>query len=700
MTRINTNVSSLIAQNSLSRSNNALQISLTRLSTGLRINSGRDDPAGLIASEAIRSDIVSLEKAISNSERVNQVISTADSALGQASKLLNDIRGLVTESANVGAISEDQIAANQLQIDSSLEALNLIANTTSFQGRRLIDGSLDFTTTTTAGSGFDTIVDLNIDQANLGTAGSVAVDVQISAAATQAQITNTLGFSPDAAANTTLTFAAEADFAAGTFASDAAAALFFQGTTPGTSLVGVTIQFVGQALLGAGNETAAYDSTANTLTITIDSAAVTTSTFIATAVNNQVAEFQVVPTAGAGTIAAADLLAVSRLTAADAVTVTAAPAFLGPNLNNTQVDIVGSAAQAAGTAVAAYNASAGTLTITVHNTFNTTLAVIAAAITLVPEFTGAAVVGGDGNINVGQGNLADFDASASTGNTGGGVLNDDIVLELSGADGLQILNLGIGTSRNQFRDAVNLLSDATGVISTITGSTLNLTSSAYGTDAFVDVNVITEGALGTFVTGLGNVSRARDLGDDIVATVNGVGANGDGNTLSINTATLDLSLSVNAGSSTNIAFTITGGGGLFQLGPDVVSNQQARIGITSVSSARLGGVDGLLYQVGSGENAAMDTDTGLAARIVDQAINKVTTLRGRLGAFQRTTVDTNIAALNDTLNNITAAESQIRDADFAKETASLTRAQILVQAGTSVLAIANSNPQNVLALLR
>ena len=89
-----------------------------------------------------------------------------------------------------------------------------------------------------------------------------------------------------------------------------------------------------------------------------------------------------------------------------------------------------------------------------------------------------------------------------------------------------------------------------------------------------------------------------------------------------------------------------------------------------------------------------------AANIVNEAIDQVTSLRGRLVAFQKTIVDTNIRSLNDALVNLTDAESAIRDADFASETAALTRAQVLVQAGTSVLAIANSNPQNVLSLLR
>ena len=126
----------------------------------------------------------------------------------------------------------------------------------------------------------------------------------------------------------------------------------------------------------------------------------------------------------------------------------------------------------------------------------------------------------------------------------------------------------------------------------------------------------------------------------------------------------------------------------------------ARLGITSVNTARLGGVSGKLFQLGSGGSADLLSDPTTAARIIEEAINQVTGLRGRLGAFQRTTLETNKNALNDTLVNLTDAESQIRDADFAAETAALTRAQILVQSGTTVLALANQNPQNVLSLLR
>jgi flagellin len=277
-----------------------------------------------------------------------------------------------------------------------------------------------------------------------------------------------------------------------------------------------------------------------------------------------------------------------------------------------------------------------------------------------------------------------------------------LVFELGGATGSEVFSVLAGASISELAAQINLVSDATGVGATINGTTLELTSTAYGSAAFVDLSIISEGSgtvpSGTFTTSIGAGDRAT--GTDAVAKINGIDANANGNSLSLNTATLDLKLDLASGFIGNIAFDITGGGALFQLGPDVVSNQQARIGITSVNTAALGGSSGLLYQLASGGTADLATDATTAATIVEQAIDQVTTLRGRLGAFQRTLLETNKNALSDTLINLTEAQSQIRDADFAAETAALTRAQILVQSGTTVLQVANQSPQNVLALLR
>ncbi|MCA9016961.1 MAG: flagellin, partial [Planctomycetaceae bacterium] len=85
--------------------------------------------------------------------------------------------------------------------------------------------------------------------------------------------------------------------------------------------------------------------------------------------------------------------------------------------------------------------------------------------------------------------------------------------------------------------------------------------------------------------------------------------------------------------------------------------------------------------------------------IIEEAVNRVSTLRGRLGAIQKNVIETNVSSLGVALENISEARSQIVDTDFAVETANLTKAQILNQAGISVLSIANQNPQQVLSLL-
>ena len=491
MSRINTNTSSLTAQIRLNRTNSDLQTSLTRLSTGLRINTGKDDPAGLIASEALRSDITAINKALSNTNRATQIISTADSALGQVSSLLNDVRGLITEAANKGAMSDDEIAANQLQVDSSLEAINRIAQTTTFQGRKLLDGSLDFQVA--QGTNFSRIKDLEINSANLGATGSVDISINVVSTATKAT----------------------KDVALNARAADAAA------NPPVTAIT-------------------------------------------------------------AGTI------------------------------------------------------------------------------------------------------------------------GDALTMQLSGANGSEVFKFEKGTSGAQIASAINLLKDSTGVEATFASATntLSFTSGEFGSDQAVSIEIISEGSQGTFTTAVGAVTRVT--GSDIVATVNGATTTGKGNTLSINTPALSLKAAMASGLADNstAAFKISGGGAQFQLGPDVVSNQQARLGIRSLNTAKLGGVEGRLYEIASDGSASLAKDVTKAAKIVDEVINKVSTMRGRLGAFQRTALESNSVSLNDTLTNLTEAESSIRDADFAKESAALTRAQILVQSGTSVLGIANQSSQSVLSLLR
>ncbi len=144
MSRINTNIPSIQAQHKLAANNFDLSVRLERLSTGLRINRGRDDPAGLIASETLRSEIRGISQAIENSTRAMNVIATAEGALNEISALLLDMQALVNHAANTGAISEEEIDADQLQIDSLIEAIDRIANTTQFGGRKLLNGNYEY----------------------------------------------------------------------------------------------------------------------------------------------------------------------------------------------------------------------------------------------------------------------------------------------------------------------------------------------------------------------------------------------------------------------------------------------------------------------------------------------------------------------------------------------------------------------------
>ncbi|HOB75267.1 MAG TPA: flagellin [Phycisphaerae bacterium] len=152
MTRINSNISAIRAMHHFARNQGDMDVHLERLSTGLRINRGKDDPAGLIASETLRNEIRGISQAIDNSQRAISVLSTAEGALNEISALLLDIRGLITHASNRGAISNDELEADQLQIDSLLESIDRIANTTQFGGEKLINGRFAYTVSGLAAS--------------------------------------------------------------------------------------------------------------------------------------------------------------------------------------------------------------------------------------------------------------------------------------------------------------------------------------------------------------------------------------------------------------------------------------------------------------------------------------------------------------------------------------------------------------------
>lgn len=142
-----TNVNTLSLLNILNKTTADQSTSLTRLSTGSRINVGKDDPAGLIAVNSLQSELTNVNASITNNQRTDSVLSVADKALNEVTGLLDDVQSLALASANQDGLSASEVAANQAQIDNALEAIDRIVGSTEFNGKKLLDGSLGINTT-------------------------------------------------------------------------------------------------------------------------------------------------------------------------------------------------------------------------------------------------------------------------------------------------------------------------------------------------------------------------------------------------------------------------------------------------------------------------------------------------------------------------------------------------------------------------
>jgi flagellin len=200
--------------------------------------------------------------------------------------------------------------------------------------------------------------------------------------------------------------------------------------------------------------------------------------------------------------------------------------------------------------------------------------------------------------------------------------------------------------------------------------------------------------------------RYTDYGQDVTARVNGMTVQGNGLRISPRGSVLNADITLTTEFATQTAasatFYVTGGGANFAITPQLDGGSIARIGLNAVTTASLGDRNtGLLFSLGTGEANALSSKRFKEAQdIVRLAATQIAELRGRLGSFQKSTLDTTENSLMVTFENVSSAESQIRDADFAAETSNLTRSQILVQSAGLVLANTNRAPQNVLQLLQ
>ncbi len=136
------NPNALSAQRILNNNLIQTQNSFVKLATGLRINTGADDPAGLIAGEFLSAKLRELEAESRALDRAEHVATTADGAIGEVSELLGEARALVVANAN-GGLTDAEREANQMELDSILSTVDRIAGTTQFNSDNLLDGSAD-----------------------------------------------------------------------------------------------------------------------------------------------------------------------------------------------------------------------------------------------------------------------------------------------------------------------------------------------------------------------------------------------------------------------------------------------------------------------------------------------------------------------------------------------------------------------------
>jgi flagellin len=280
----------------------------------------------------------------------------------------------------------------------------------------------------------------------------------------------------------------------------------------------------------------------------------------------------------------------------------------------------------------------------------------------------------------------------------GGSLASATTFELAGTLGAELLSFASGSTVEQVTTGINSVTAATGVSAIVGGGGIILNSTEYGSSQFVRVKALQSDFIATFG------GTQLDRGVDVTALVNGQVTNGDGLRVDVRANGLDARLYLTspfATATSSTTFEITGGGARFQITSEVTVNGEVSVGMGSVSTGNLGNsVVGFLNSLKSGgTNEVTSKNFVQAQRILSEAISQISTQRGRLGGVQKNQIDTNINSQQVQLENVTASESVIRDADIAAEVSKMTRAQILVQSNQLTLQIANQQPQAVLQLL-
>jgi flagellin len=603
-------VASLNAQRNLTTSQGQLATALQRLSSGLRINSAKDDAAGLAISERFTTQIRGLNQAVRNANDGISLAQTAEGALGETGNALQRIRELAIQSANSTNSASDRAALNA-EASQLLAEIQRNGLTTQFNGQNILDGTFS-SAQFQVGANANQTISFGITGATTNLLGAYqATSTAVTSSAFDGSGVTINGVEVGVSAQTS---------AAGVTADSATAKA--TAINSKSNLTGVTASAASSV---QGSAPVARSSLANGALV-INGVSVGAIARDANAVTQ-------------GRSAATAINAVTNQTGVTAIADASTGALSLTTTDGRNIALTTSAGNAAG-ATAIFNATGLDVSVGANATGNDALTIVTGAggYDLSAPAAGA----------VTEGDTFSLDGVTYEFRTTGPVTGANVLITL--ADGATADQVAAGI---QGAIHAQYVAGNTSVDATVSTNTVTATNSKLG-------------ASGTFATYAESISAGAT---GLVQTSTATGTNAADGTGITTRGTITLSSAAN--------FTLGGGdlvfGGLASAAP----------ALTKLDSVNISTVAG--------------ANTAIA--VLDGALSQVTSIRADLGAVQNRFSST-VANLTTTAENLSAARSRILDADFAAETASLTRAQILQQAGTAILAQANAIPQNVLSLLR
>jgi len=710
---INTNVKALTAQGSLNAVNNKMSLAMQRLSTGMRINSAKDDAAGLAITNKMTADIRGLAVAIRNANDGLSLAQTAEGAMSSINGMLQRMRELAVQSAN-GTSSTLARKGSQLEIEQLKQEINNIAARTSFNGIKLLDGSASNLVLQT-GSEFGQTMNLQLDSVNTSNLGVGSrpsltsspqgnyTDPALTDDMSQLQsgdlIINGVNIESSLAASDQLSFenkemSAIAKAAAINAVSDTSRVkavvneTYMAGTVmsaPGAAGTG-DIEING-VLIEDVNVVADPGVSRTNVVLAINAVSAQTGV---TAVDSGDNYNGIVLKAADGRNITVDL---TGLTSAQTGLTegTKSGSFSLQSIDGGPIVISSSSTgdvTRAGLAVGSYEANTSVMTTKAREASDApppvfgsgTLKINGVAISgadPASDKSSDTTAGSDSGVRSGSAIAIAASINKSTAETGvKAVVNENVVIgdDFDGTGDLSLVSFylnGIDIDVSDFdgtvdytaqdlADAINVYSGQTGVVVTDNGRGLTFTAA--------------DGR---------NISMATSLAGGFDA-------------LGLAAASTSIAASATAATAVTTYARIS-----------LVSDKQFTVTAGAEGSENF---DALGFQQGTfgGESDGfkvsdvdISTQEGAAAALgaIDAALDSVNFSQSRLGALQNR-LDSAISNLTEVSRNTSESRSRILDADYATETTNLAKAQIVQQAATAMLAQANQSAQSVLSLLK